>query len=591
MPGKNRPSLQKRRPTPLQAFENEAKQIATENGYLIGSLQTSQQSTGDLFDDGCTIPYTTVGKAAQKLKEQFLERLAETFTGHPAWAAGVMVMMKENEQARSVDIFAAPFQQNTAKNTPLIQGPAILSDFANHISGIRKAESYDDGAEKALWNLIHECYRSRLLQYVTRLGRVFESHKTTYEGLVTKFFGALEEVPSELDDVLGGHLMMLHSQGCTIAADKMMKVEYEAVIHRASLLLRQPHFSIRLKPLLNKATFSDELFECICLLARPQWVFDIVVRTARVFPTFGEVKLHCGLPSSWSAQPATTSPPCSQPRFSPKADEKVEHIPSRDPATESTGPPEIALFKAVRSYLPAHERSIGVCQLEPKEKQITFLLAAAVLHGQNPDPEWEAYYAFGYPTCRSDDERQALGGIYKALLTDCGEKSMIFSKIWKALRDNNLIFIMDRHGYDLFRAEIPYLEVFLKTAPANRETVWTLVQFVRADKNTDPPPLLQSDYGFELCKTREHVALLKEVYVRMLDVFHPLQIHKDCTVGRLLAAAMYACPQLQPEVHRFLRPNSLGPGAGYVGSSRALSKRGFFRNPSKGFTAPQPTEQ
>jgi hypothetical protein len=425
-----------------------------------------------------------------------------------------------------------------------------------------------------------------------RMRAVFENHKHFFEEFITQQFGILEEVVSTLDYNLSDQIINLHGQACTIPIIQMEEGHYEALIWQASRLLRLPHFETRLGPLLG-GILANELNDCIALLARPQRTFDTVVRAARACPTFEGVTLHRGLP--FYAGALLTTPPFS--RSQPKSP-KVAGLPSygvKKPQVTMVKPkamqdPKTTLYKVASTYLPPHESDIGPHRLEPKEKQHTFHLTMSLFHGLNPDPEWEAYYAFGYPVCRSEDQHQALGGLYKSLLND-GSKVKMFSEIWKALQSNSLTTLMDQNNFGSFRQEIPDLEKFLDTEPNRRETVWQLVQFVRAKSNTDPLPTLQIDYGFDLCKVREDVMTLKNIYAKMFEKFHPLQVHNACMSGTLLQTALDAFPSLERNHHRFLPARNRYPGIGYVGTSPGASlSGGFFRNRAKVSEGTQPTE-
>jgi hypothetical protein len=446
-------------------------------------------------------------------------------------------------------------------------------------------------AKEDLWGLILECYKGRLPGYTMRMRKIFETHKEIYDQLVTRLFGALEEVHSELDYDLGDHLMTLHTHACTIPVDDMKTSDYQTIVRQANLLLRLPHFEIRLMPLL-RATFATELIDCIALLSRPQRAFDTAVRTARTFPTFTTVRLHQGLPVS--AQPATIPRP--QPQTTPnkatsvKTAEKNEQTHCK-PAPTPAKDPKDALIKAALAYLPPHERQIGLHRLESKEKKDTFFMVVFVLSGQVPDPNSDAYIVFGFVACRTENERQKLGGIYQALLTELGERVAI-PTLCNALRNCELTDLMDTHGYFLFRQEIPELETFLLTPWGARESVWHLIQFVRMKISVDSKTeinihrVLQLDYAFDICKTREHVVDLQGIYRAMLNKVHPLQVHKACMNGTLLQAAKNACPGLTPDKHRFLQSRKNHPGIGFVGTRCLAPTAPFFKKKGTGATPP-----
>ena len=517
----------------------------------------------------------------------------------------------------------------------------------------------------ALWAHILECYLDRLSSYSTRIRSVFDKFKIVYEELVTKQLGALEEVHSKLDYELGDNIIDLYQEACTIPAEKMTQAYYEALVRQCSRLLRLQHLDSRLKPLLGSASFAEELFDCIVVIARPQRAFDTVVRAARSFPLFATVKMYRGPPArtpglqNASYLQDVTEPKVSTPDTETPLDElptvyakfqgrapmalspsssgrtrcsgEAKNIlrstttlssrmtPKQSPSTswgnssstsskksaEGTTPssslskhpsqavhsesatgyssdPTAEFFRDANHYLPPHERNTGFKRLEPQAKRNTFLLVASILSGRNPLPEWKAYHVFGYPACRTYDEEQSLGGIYRAILEESESKPRIFQQLWKALEENNVVRLIDEHEYTLFRREIPSLERFFSTRPGKRQTVWLLVQFIRSSGNTDPPPDLRLDYGFDRCRMREQVAHLKDLYVKILDVYHPMDLHKACIAGQLLELAMEAYPGLSSEHHRMLRGRSVLPGTGFEGDAPApILGGGVFKNKAK----------
>ncbi|OAK93367.1 hypothetical protein IQ06DRAFT_365740 [Phaeosphaeriaceae sp. SRC1lsM3a] len=76
----------------------------------------------------------------------------------------------------------------------------------------------------------------------------------------------------------------------------------------------------------------------------------------------------------------------------------------------------------------------------------------------------------------------------------------------RAVETNQLPQLFDRNGYSHFRQEFPRLEAFFNTPPAHRPTVWHLKHFLLCEANTEPPAVLQRDYGFSYCRLREEVS-------------------------------------------------------------------------------------
>jgi hypothetical protein len=222
----------------------------------------------------------------------------------------------------------------------------------------------------------------------------------------------------------------------------------------------------------------------------------------------------------------------------------------------------------VKDYLLPQERKMGLHQLQPASKRSAYMLVFALASGNNPLPEWKSYYDFGYAACRDGDQCQLLGGTYRAILNECDNKPAGLIKIYKAFDNNALMSLIDDHGYSLIRRDIPDLERYLSTKEHDKETIWKLVQFIRAKDKTDAPKSLLGGYRFDYAKGREDVQILKDLYANMLNTMHPLRLHEACNEGRLLQTAIQAVNvPLHKAVHRMLRSRTLVPGEAYEGTS------------------------
>jgi hypothetical protein len=128
--------------TTRHAFEAVVQRTADDIGCLVGSFQTNQGNSGDLFDDDCTATFVVSGKAAQALKKRLLDRLAEIFCGHPSWHDGAIALMKENDSMKSVDIWIAPYEPNPSMgNKVQLVSDGMLSKVADILSRIHEASS------------------------------------------------------------------------------------------------------------------------------------------------------------------------------------------------------------------------------------------------------------------------------------------------------------------------------------------------------------------------------------------------------------------------------------------------------------------
>jgi hypothetical protein len=129
----------------LQKFEAATKRAAEANGMLVGTCQTSGDNPVDRTDDDSNAAYKVVGRAEQALRMRVLDRFAEICCGHPAWATGAMVVMKENQETKSIDIWIVGFEPSTGRgNIVQVEGPKILSDIATNLSRIACGKSLDE---------------------------------------------------------------------------------------------------------------------------------------------------------------------------------------------------------------------------------------------------------------------------------------------------------------------------------------------------------------------------------------------------------------------------------------------------------------
>lgn len=384
--------------------------------------------------------------------------------------------------------------------------------------------------------------------------------------MVSTLFGALDEFPSDLDRELGDHVIALYSQICALPAQQMTVSDFEAVIWKASLMLRLPGFEGRLRPLLGGSSFANNLYKCLVQLAKPKRAFDTAVRTALAFSTFSCVTVQQGLPGPERLHPEPASQAHSRTSKSPSLPlsvEKSKRLQAYEAAANSPSNLVPDIFQLALAFLAPEDCNVGHKRLMPVEKQQAFELLVSLRNRENPRPGTCAYYAFGYPSASNDDEAMALGGLYATLLQVEGQERQMFEELWVALRDNALVDYFDQRGWQCFRREIPCAEKFLNTPPSSRETVWRLIEFLRDEQATEPPRALKRDYGFHICKTREEVIFLKDMLKDLLASLGPKKLHEACIHGRLQEKAVRAKVTIKPQYRRLLRNHYPYPGLGY----------------------------
>jgi hypothetical protein len=232
-------------------------------------------------------------------------------------------------------------------------------------------------------------------------------------------------------------------------------------------------------------------------------------------------------------------------------------------AVSTSEDPLERLLSPARQWLEPSERHLTLRELEPSAKRKVLLLLACLLDSQVPTPAFDIYFDFGFVVCTKPKETMTLAGLYKELLTNCGQKVDMFFELWKALSDNTLVQLFDRYGYETFRDEIPVLERFLTAPPGRRPTVWRLIHFLRQEDNTDPSPWLQRDYGFQFCKHREEVERLKSIYRAILQKSRPGELHEACTRGQLVKLGLNKGIVIEPGNKRLMQNTYGHPSLGF----------------------------
>lgn len=443
----------------------------------------------------------------------------------------------------------------------------------------------------ALWDLTFRLYGSRMRRYVSNTQAIFDQHKASFDDLTTKTLGVLDEHSSDLDHVVGDALVRLRSYACALRVWHLRKEDFNDVIREAFQMISLPHLKGRMTSILGK-TLAESLHAKIYQLAQPRRVFNTLVRTARTFRAFAAIQIRLGLPPTAFSSPVSTPSSTLQSPTSVKEESKRACIFKNAEATPAEDSIERFLATACQ-YLPDSEQSLGLKQLRPVERQQAFLLVAALEDGQNPDPSWDAYHIFGYSACQNEHELHILGSVYREIITNCADKQGIFYELSQALLQNKVISFMDRHERTQSRQQIPGLKEFLQTKPNERPSVFRLVQFIRDDGNTDPPPVLSRDYGFSLCKVREEVVALKLIYQEMLFQLSPLQLHDACCKGELRQVAESIGIAIEKKYKRLLANQYPIPSLGYEEiSSGTPYEKGLFRWKGKKKSGTnRPTEQ
>ncbi|KAF2878339.1 hypothetical protein BDV95DRAFT_600999 [Massariosphaeria phaeospora] len=621
----------------LEGFINMTVRSAEQHGCKCSTLQTGSFDVGDIFDEGPANGVQLGGKEADELKTRFLNRLAATFAGEDRQNNPTMALMKEREEEQDVSIYIT--ECNKISHGKKFERQRNLSNLQRVLGNIHRHEGNNSHSRDELRDILSKCYRSRIVQYAKELGKCFKDLESIFDNMITNLLGALGEVDQDLDRELGDEMISLRNDIFDIS-DQSLAEEQCELVAKCWKVAQMVNLEDRLQHLMELSSCSavpNELYRGTCALASSKRTFHTLVKAAIVFPGFANVKIQYGLPPPPPAPPNTrprgpvvphspvpvsgslvtageTCSPTStsatlvtaREKYSPTSTsatlvtEREKCSPTSISATlvtpletskrntayqaarASTSDPSEGFFGPARAFLPPAERQLGFRQLVPPAKRHAFLLLACLLRQKNPDPQWDCYHVFGYPTCRNQDEAQALGGIYSAIFTQCGEKVAMFAEVWRALEPNTVTQLFDKYDYQLFREAVPEVELFLRTQPNARESVWRLVQFLRATDTTDPPPCLQRDYGFDRCKHREDVMALKGIYSQVLKGRHPLALHRACVLGKLKEFTSSVVVNINEKVARLLQNQYPISGLGYEQLTGAVQfGRTYFRNRRK----------
>jgi hypothetical protein len=412
-----------------------------------------------------------------------------------------------------------------------------------------------------LWDAILVYTYEDVDHVIRRLQRKFDDNHDTFVDFVTNMFGIedLENGGSQLDWELGDRVILLSQE---IKGYTGTMKELNGFIHMASEMTRVLlHLSERLKYLLGKARFANELYQLICTLGFPERVYSTLVRAARTSKTFENVTLHLRPLTSSPKRVSFATPaisvilpkapsPTSPRTSSPTKHEKAKPLQRFEAAGKLQSPPQSqpqsqppftslgSLLDAAQPYLAPEDRGLALVRLSPASKQEAIQLVGAVLRNQRLPTQVNAWYAFGFVTATEKAEEQKLARLYAEMLREAHNPESIFRELQKALETNTIVSLLDINGNSKFREHFPRLETFLNTSPEKRSTVWRLKQFIEDSENTEPPACLQRDYGFKFCKQREEVLRLKAVYTRMLNKIGPRNLHNACVHGRLFETAV-----------------------------------------------------
>jgi hypothetical protein len=108
-----------------------------------------------------------------------------------------------------------------------------------------------------------------------------------------------------------------------------------------------------------------------------------------------------------------------------------------------------------------------------------------------------------------------------------------------------------------------------------------LKQFLQSEGDSEPPAVLQRDFGFKYCKLREEVAYLKAAYAQMLAHLGPIKLHHACLYGRLYDTARQRGVTVDPKYKRLMENDYPSTCIGFDNDEGVAAYRGKMFKKSK----------
>lgn len=340
--------------------------------------------------------------------------------------------------------------------------------------------------------------------------------------MLTKCFG-LDEGMSTVDTEPCSYLIQLRQ--LANAFDDSTKQSEEMILFAERLVRTIDHLQVRLKSLMLKARFANNIYDLFCALGSPKRAYDTLVKAALNSSVFRQLTFNLKA-NPLSPSKASTSPSAKNVRpgtFTPQKHSREAFAPSNasstlvsitsSGATSTVGnsnaspkavghtsarassgskPPGVATTPTVKrtkdermaAYPKSREaaemqfnlevkgEAIDITRISSMSEEATKRLQAQVLQGSLVPVKWEAYYAFGFATTQDAKEETDLGGIYRGLLEGAQKPEAMFAKLALALETSTIVNLLDSEDWGTtFGERIPQLDHFLNTPPAERPSV------------------------------------------------------------------------------------------------------------------------
>ena len=413
---------------------------------------------------------------------------------------------------------------------------------------MRRKLTYEDSqkatAAMDLWDTIVFHSYTYTDASIKNAKNVFTKYNAKFSILVTQMLG-LEDIEgcvsnrdTEVGDLVIRFRQLVNAYDGSIAKNNKL-VEFSWAAMRTN-----DNLARRLRQLLQSA-FGTGLFNCIRQLGHPLRTIFTIVRAVGSPGTYEDVKVHFGIPHKPHGKTITH-----------KMSRREQHpyqVPSQDVATLSNaiGTPFGETCALTNSSPAGEDHDVDMASASPIFVQAVGVLVESVLRYKSVPVGSHAYYHFGFVTCRSKFDEDALCGYYRHFL-GANQNPIVLVKMVKALQLGTLSGLLHNKGEQSLKNSYPSLHSFLTTKLKERPSVYRLIQFIRDEGNDNAAPVLKRDYGFRWCKQQHHVTFLKSVYEMILAQAEPMRLHDACRFGRLRELAIEVLGSTNSEINRLL---------------------------------------
>lgn len=537
------------------------KRAAYAHGYMTG-VATNFAQDMESYDEEDNHRMVPSSKSMHRLTLRFLNRLSTTFGDGGAWHSPTIGLIREDPEGSIIII--RMWRMSAAGERSDLRD--IGSWFASAFLGIH-ASRYAKAHYEHLEHITFRLWKNRVQAAVTQLGGALSKHQNKIDDLIATMMGLHDEEPQARDTLVGDAVIALRGSMHALTAPSLpakSSLDYEKRLKVLMLAACKLYYleggwvQERLRSTLG-TSLANAIYDAVFVLSQPVRSVETFVRFAQAMRVFSRVEFKRGDPTSDDADAVSISTPalegtCGHPVNSRSGEDHS----SKDTYTNS-----------------APDQSNTV--LQQSERAAASYLQSCILQKCVPDPRSDAYYSFGFVACQSEDDILKLLNFYKDIF-----RRAAFREVCVALSKGRIPYLFQRYSSPAaIMGDIPQLGTFLSTPFDKRPSVYRLVQFLRVQEGTDetdPYRVLIRDYGFHLCKGRDQVEVLKNVYRRALKRITVEGLHQACITNTLRGVVSSAGVELDRNQRRLLVNQGPRPDVGFEGiTSRFLFDGGLFK--------------